>query len=193
MLRMEDRALNMNNSVIGVFPDHLAAEAAVKQLTAAGLAIKSLTIVGKGYHTDEKVVGFYNTGDRIKFWGSRGAFWGGLWGLFFGGLFLTVPIIGPVVVLGYLATTLISALEGAVVFGGLGVLGGALSGIGVPENSVLEYHTVLAADNFLVMVHGSADEIRDAEAVLRSAGPTHLAVHGAAVPDQATGTLETVG
>src|SRR5664279_1575318 len=76
------------DSVIAVFSDHPAAETAVKKLTVAGFEMKNLSIVGKGYHTDEKVVGFYNTGDRVKFWGTRGAFWGGFWGLFFGGLFM---------------------------------------------------------------------------------------------------------
>ena len=47
----------------------------------------------------EKAVGFYNAGDRIKFWGTRG-----LWGMFFGGLFLAIPVVGHVVVLGYLAS-----------------------------------------------------------------------------------------
>jgi len=28
-----------------------------------------LSIVGKGYHTDEHAVGYYNTGDRMKYWG----------------------------------------------------------------------------------------------------------------------------
>jgi len=60
--------------VVAVFPDHTAAEEAVKRLTDAGFDMKTLSVVGKGYHTDEKVVGFYNTGDRIKFWGARGAF-----------------------------------------------------------------------------------------------------------------------
>lgn len=57
------------NSVIAVFADHNAAETAVKKLTAAGFEMKNLSVVGKGYHTDEKVVGFYNVGDRVKFWG----------------------------------------------------------------------------------------------------------------------------
>ncbi len=60
------------DSVVAVFSDRNAAEAAVKKLAAAGFEMKNLSVVGKGYHTDEKVVGFYNTGDRIKFWGSRG-------------------------------------------------------------------------------------------------------------------------
>jgi hypothetical protein len=62
------------DTVVAVFADHPAAEAAVKKLTSAGFEMKNLSIVGKGYHTDEKVVGFYNTGDRVKFWGTRGAF-----------------------------------------------------------------------------------------------------------------------
>ena len=36
-----------------------------------------LSIVGKGYHIDKQVVGYYNTGDRMKYWGKVGAFWGG--------------------------------------------------------------------------------------------------------------------
>jgi hypothetical protein len=47
--------------------DHPAAEAAVKELLAAGFATKNLSVVGKRYHTDEKVVGFYNTRYRVKF------------------------------------------------------------------------------------------------------------------------------
>ena len=106
------------DTVIAVFADHKAAETAVKKLTAAGFEMKNLSVVGKGYHTDEKVVGFYNAGDRIKFWGTRGAFWGGLWGMFFGGLFLTIPVVGHVVVLGYLASMAIYGIENAIVVGG---------------------------------------------------------------------------
>lgn len=170
-----------HDSVIAVFPDHATAEAAVKKLTAGGLAMKSLSIVGKGYKIEENVVGFYNTGDRVRFWGSRGAFWGALWGLFFGGVFLTTPIVGPVIVLGYLTASLISALEGAIVVGGLGALGAAMASIGVPKDSVLQYETAIAADSFLVMAHGPSDEVSHAKAILDGAGHTQLDVHAAAV------------
>lgn len=59
------------DTVIAVFPDHQKAEAAVKKLSDAGFDMKRLSIVGQGYHSEEKVVGFYNAGDRIKFWGNR--------------------------------------------------------------------------------------------------------------------------
>ena len=182
-----------HDSIIAVFPNHAAAEAAVKKLTAGGIAMKSLSIVGKGYHTEENVVGFYNTGDRVRFWGSRGAFWGGLWGLFLGGVFLTTPLVGPVIVLGFLAASLISALEGATVVGGLSALGAALSSIGVPKDSVIQYETAIAADGFLVMAYGPADEVAHAKAILDDAGHTQLDVHDATTTVPAAERFVVVG
>jgi hypothetical protein len=165
------------NSVVALFDDHVAAESAVKKLNAAGFDIKNLSVVGKGYHTEEKVVGFYNAGDRIKFWGKRGAFWGGLWGLFVGGLFVTVPVLGQVVVLGYLATMAIGVLETAAVVGGLSALSAALYGIGIPKDSVIAYETALKADGFMVVAHGTAEEMARAKAVLGTTGPKSVDVH----------------
>ena len=167
------------DSVVAVFADHNAAETAVKKLTTAGFEMKNLSVVGKGYHTEEKVIGFYNTGDRIKFWGGRGAFWGGLWGLFFGGLFLTIPVVGHVVVLGYLAATVVAAVENAVVVGGLSALGAALYGIGVPKDSVIKYEAAVKADSFLVLAQGTTADITRAKAVLASANPSSLDIHAA--------------
>ena len=166
-----------NDSVIAVFANHPAAETAVKQLTAAGFEMKNLSIVGKGYHTDEKVVGFYNAGDRVKFWGTRGAFWGGFWGLFLGGLFMAIPVVGHVVVLGYLASIAVAGIENAVVVGGLSALGAALYSIGVPKDSVIQYETAVKTDRFLVMAHGPAAEVARAKTILSTANPSRLDVH----------------
>ena len=165
------------DTVIAVFADHPAAEAAVKKLTSAGFEMKNLSIVGKGYHTDEKVVGFYNTGDRVKFWGTRGAFWGGFWGLFFGGLFMAIPFVGHVVVLGYLATIAIAGVENAVIVGGLSALGAALFSIGVPKDSVIQYETSVKTDSFLVMAHGPAAEMVRAKTILGTTNPSRLDLH----------------
>jgi hypothetical protein len=173
----QERQMTDNNAVIAVFTDHPAAEAAVKKLAQAGIDIKHLSVVGKGYHTDEQVVGFYNTGDRMKFWGKRGAFWGGLWGWLFGGVFMFVPVIGHVVVLGYLASMLIAAVEGAVVVGGLSALGAALVGSGIPKDSVIAYETAIKADGFLVTVHGPAEEMARAKAILGSVGAARVDLH----------------
>jgi hypothetical protein len=173
-------------TAIAVFPTHVAAEKAVKLLTASGFEMKNLSVVGKGYHSDEKVVGFYNMGDRIKFWGTRGAFWGGFWGLFFGGIFMTIPFVGHVVVLGYLATVVVAGLENAVVVGGLSALGAALYGLGIPKDSVLQYETDLKADSFLVMARGPTAEVERAKSLLATSNPARLDVHGAGEPEVAT-------
>lgn len=79
--------------------------------------MKKLSIVGKDYHTEEQVVGYYHTGDRMKYWGKLGAFWGGLWGILLGAAFFWIPGIGPLVVAGPLVYAIIGGLEGAVAIG----------------------------------------------------------------------------
>lgn len=169
--------MNKSDSVIAVFPDHDAAETAIKNLTAAGFDMKQLSLVGKGYHTEEKVVGFYTVGARIAFWGSRGAFWGGFWGLFFGGAMLTIPVLGQVVVLGTLGAMVVSAMEGAVIVGGFSGLAAALYGLGVAEDKVIAYETAIKADGFLVMAHGSASEVERARQILHAVSPTKIDLH----------------
>jgi uncharacterized membrane protein len=178
--------MTYSDTIVAVFADHNGAEAAVKKLAAAGFAMKDLSVVGKGYHTEEKVTGFYNLGDRVKFWGARGAFWGGLWGWFFGGLFLTIPVVGHVIVLGYLATMAISALETAVMVGGLSALGAALYSIGIPKDSVVQYEAALKSDNFLVMAHGDAEQAARAKSILGASNPTRIDAHSGLKSDSRT-------
>src|SRR5271166_3506148 len=56
--------METTDTVVAVFAEHQAADAAVKKLAEAGFEMKKLSVAGKGYHTDEQVVGFYNVGDR---------------------------------------------------------------------------------------------------------------------------------
>jgi len=155
-----------NESAIAVFSDPQGADAAVKKLAGAGFAIANLSVVGKGNHSEEKVVGFYDAGDRIKFWGKRGAFWGGLWGMFAGGVSLTIPVVGHIMVLGYLAAIVASAVEGAIMVGGLSALGAALYSAGIPRDSVVQYEQAVRADGFLVLVQGAAEELGRAKRIL---------------------------
>lgn len=169
--------MTSHSAVVAVFEHHRQAEDAVKELAGGGFDITKINIVGKGCHTEEKVVGFYNTGDRIKFWGKYGAFWGGLWGLFVGGLFMTVPVIGPIVVLGHLGAMVLGLVEGAVLTGGLSAVGAALFSIGIPKDSVVEYEAAVKTDSFLVMVDGSPAEVDRAKTILAAAKPSRLDVH----------------
>ena len=155
-----------NDSVVAVFTEHTQAEAAIKELQKSGFDMKKLSIVGKDYHTEENVVGYYNLGDQVKNWGKAGAFWGWIWGLVFGSAFLFIPGLGMVMVGGPIVSWLIGALETAVVVGGLSALGAALVGAGIPKDSVLKYETALKADKFVVIAHGTADEVARAKSIL---------------------------
>jgi len=170
--------MSWDSTVVATFHTHIQAEAAVKELQRSGFDMKKLSIVGKDYHTDEHVVGYYNTGDRMKYWGKLGAFWGGLWGILFGAAFFWVPGIGPLLVAGPLSSAIIGGLEGAVVVGGLSALGAGLFSIGIPKNSIVKYETAIKGDKYLLVAHGTADEVRKAADVLRASDTQEVDVHG---------------
>jgi len=167
------------DSVAAVYGSHTGAEEAVKELQRAGVDMRTLSIVGKGSQTDEHVVGYYNTGDRMKYWGKTGAFWGGFWGLLFGSAFFAIPGLGPVLVAGPLVAWIVGGLEGAALFGGLGALGAGLYGMGIPKDSVLTYETAIKTDKFLLIVHGTPAEVEKARDIIQTTEPTSVTVHSA--------------
>ena len=166
-----------HHAVVGVYHSHTDAEAAIKALQRAEFAMQQLSIVGKDYHTEEHVVGYYNAGDRMQFWGTLGAFWGWLCGLLVGAALFVIPGLGPVIVFGPLVGALAGALSGAVVGGGLSALGAALYSIGIPRDSIVAYETALQSAKFLLMVHGTADEVALAKRILETTGAAYLATH----------------
>lgn len=169
--------MEKNNSVVAVYPTHTAAEAAVKELQQSGFDMKKLSIVGRDYHTNEHVVGYYNAGDRMKMWGKTGAFWGGLWGFLIGSAFFWIPGLGPIMVAGPLISWIVGTLEGAIVVGGLSAIGAGLYSLGIPKDSILEYETALKADKFVLIAHGTLDETTRAKEILSRTDPESLEHH----------------
>jgi hypothetical protein len=170
-------AMTKNNSVVAIFKSHTGAEAAVKELQQSGFDMKKLSIVGRDYHTDENVIGYYNAGDRMKYWGKLGAFWGGFWGLLFGSAFFLIPGVGPLLVAGPLVGWIVGALEGAVVVGGLSAIGAGLYSLGIPKDSILQYETALKSGKFVVIAHGSAEETTHAREIIKRTNPETLEHH----------------
>ncbi len=168
------------NTVVAVFESHEAADEAICDLQKRGFDMQRLSIVGKDYHTEEHVVGYYNTGDRMKCWGHRGAFWGALWGTLFGSAFFVLPGLGSVLMAGPLVAAIVSAIEGAAVMGGISALGAALASVGIPENSIVEYEAELKAGKFLLIVHGTDEEVERAKQHLDITASTVTTLH--AVP-----------
>jgi len=78
-----------------------------------------------------------------------------------------------------LVTWIVGALEGAVVMGGLSAIGAGLYSIGIPKDSVLKYETALKSDKFLLLAHGTADEVAEAKDIIQTTHPVEVAVHAA--------------
>jgi hypothetical protein len=169
--------MNKVDSIVAIYPTHTAAEVAVRELQQAGFDMKKLSIVGRDYHTDEHVTGYYNAGDRMKYWGGIGAFWGWIWGCLFGSAFFFVPGIGPLLVAGPLVIWIVGALESAVVVGGLSAIGGGLMSLGIPRDSILRYETALKTDKYVIVAHGDMEAIHHARAILEDTAPESMEHH----------------
>ena len=178
--------MSENNVMVAIYNTHTEAEGGIKELQRSGFDIKKLSIVGKEYHTEEHVIGYYNTGDRMKYWGKMGAFWGGMWGMLFGAAFFAIPGIGPVLMAGPLVAWIVGALEGAIVVGGLSAIGAGLYGIGIPKDSVLTYETAIKGGKFLLLAHGTAEEVTRAKDIIQTTHPAELGLHDLKVEKAAT-------
>ncbi len=165
------------NSVVAVYPQHVDAEKAIGLLKKSDFNIKKLAIVGKGYHTEDQVVGYYTTGDRMKHWGKMGAFWGGIWGLLVGSALFIIPGVGPVMVAGTAVAWIVGALESAAVVGGLSALGAGLVSIGIPKDRALKYESSIKAGKYVLIAHGTAEEAEQARRILANTGAEEINVH----------------
>lgn len=165
------------NAVVAYYNTHVEAEVAIEELHKSGFDMKKLSIVGRDYHTEEHVVGFYNAGDRMKYWGKTGAFWGGIWGMLFGAAFFAIPGLGPVLVAGPLVAWIVGALEGAALVGGMSAVGAGLFSFGIPKDSIVKYDTALKASKFLLVAHGTASEVAQAKDIIHTTNPVEVDVH----------------
>ena len=95
---------------------------------------------------------------------------GGLGGLLVGLGALAIPGIGPVVAGGAVATALATTAAGGVIGAAAGGITGGLVGLGIPENRARVYNDRLNRGDYLVIVDGTDEEVRHAEAILKRHG-----------------------
>jgi hypothetical protein len=165
------------NGVVAIYHSHAEAETAIKELQHSHFDMTLLSIVGRDYHTDEHVVGYYTATDRMKYWGKLGAFWGGVWGLLLGSAFFMIPGFGPILVAGPLVGWMVGALEGAVVIGGVSAIGAGLCSLGIPKNSVLKYEIALGSGKFALIAHGTVKDVDRARAIISRTNPESVDEH----------------
>ncbi|HEX3695514.1 MAG TPA: general stress protein [Polyangia bacterium] len=164
----------MEANCVAIFDNHQNAERAILALQRAGYDMKKLSIVGRDYHTEEHAVGFYNAGDRVKYVGKLGAFWGMVFGIFFAPAFFFIPGIGPILTGGLIGSILLGTLEGAAVGaavgGGAGVVAASLTSLGIPKDKTIRYEAELKANKYLLIASGSVDDANRARSILAEQG-----------------------
>jgi hypothetical protein len=164
-------ALVHNHRAIGVFPHRRDAEAAIRDLREAGFPMSQISLVGKDINPEASNVTERTQADEgAKAGAATGAALGGLGGLLVGLGALAIPGIGPVIAGGALATALATAATGGAIGAAAGGLTGALVGLGIPDERAHYYNDRVNRGDYLVMVDGTADEIRIAEPILRRHG-----------------------
>jgi hypothetical protein len=158
--------MSHTNSVVAIFESHDQAEKAILELQKSGFDMKKLSIIGKDFQTVEKPLGFITTGTVANEGARCGAWTGGIFGLLIGAAFLIVPGVGPLIIMGPFAATLLAGIEGALAGGAFGGLTGALVGLGVSKTHAIRYEAEVKAGKFLVMQKGDATQVQKAKTIL---------------------------
>ena len=176
-----NEAMTQQSPVIGVYEARSQAEAAIKSLHRQGFDMSKVSIVGKGVHGNDEAHGFYTVGDRVRAWGASGGFWGAAWGLLLGSAVFVMPPFGLVAAAGPITATLVAALEGIAVVGGVSAVSAALAKAGVPHEQAHRHEADLLAGHLLLIVQGSPEDAQRAREILeQQAAPHPLPIHQAA-------------
>jgi hypothetical protein len=174
-------------AIAAVLPSHMDVSNAIRELQRSGCDLSRISVVGKDAHTDGRTVGYYNIGHRLNYWGTLGAFWGGLWGLLNGSAFFVVPGVGQVLVAGPLVAAIVNGMEGERAMPPINALRAGLQQSKIHTDRLGGYETAIRGSHFLVCAHGNAHETADVRAVLIRMGHE---VHAMATVKEAY-TVET--
>jgi hypothetical protein len=170
-------------SVIGVYGDMPQAEDAVRALDNGGFPIRQISVVAQDLQSEKQVHGYVTAGDLAKGGATTGAWVGGLFGLLVGAAFIWVPGFGPLLVAGPLAAMLLGGIEGALAGAAGGGLMGALVGWGVSDKHILKYEEHVKGGKYLVIAHGTSDQVMMARDILRHTDVEEVNVHAEAAPE----------
>jgi hypothetical protein len=164
-------------SIIGVYDSISGAEHAIQELDRSRFPIKQVSIIARNLESEKEVHGFVSTGDVVKGGAGTGAWMGGLFGILFGAAFLWVPGFGPLLVAGPFAAALAGGLEGALAGAVGGSVLGALFSWGVSKKHILKYEEHLRGGKYLLIAHGTHEEVEKARQTLMNTQPTELKMH----------------
>jgi hypothetical protein len=81
----------------------------------------------------------------------------------------------------------VGALEGAVVLGGFSAIGAGLYSIGIPKDSIVQYEAAIKSDQFLLLAHGTVEDVKKARDIMGTAQPVDMTVHAVQRQEAAVG------
>ena len=164
-------------AVVAGYPNHAAAEAAVRRLGDGGLPLGKVSLVGRSFETRGLIQGFYSPPERDQSDAGEFAWRGGVFALMSGATgFFVLPVVGYVTVLGLLSTFVARSVNAA----GVDALVSGFVTIGVPSDEAFGYQACLQKDEFLVIYYGREHEAAWAHALLDDAAQRHLRTYSPA-------------
>jgi hypothetical protein len=166
-------------SVTAIYNTLEQAESTVRALDQVGFPVKQVTILAKDIQDERKVHGYVTACDVSCKGAQTGAWVGGIFGLLVGAAFVWVPGVGPLVIAGSLVAALGGGLEGAVAGA---AVGGVLSGLaawGISKEHIIKYEETVKSGKYVVIAHGTAAEVSQAESVLRGSKAVEVTPHAA--------------
>lgn len=163
---------------IGTFYDREALEQALQDLKTEGFSMDHVSVIVKQVDEDKEVEGA-EISDRVNDQKVRSATGvvsdaatGATWGTILVGLTsLAIPGLGPILAAGSLGAALITGVVGT----GIGTvafnnLAKAFTDLGIPEDAARVYSERLSLGDYLVIIEGTEDEVKQAETRLNNRG-----------------------
>jgi hypothetical protein len=162
-------ATSQRTHVIGVYESLDDAQHAVERLLREGVRVEDVSIVAN-LENETTIHGFVSPGEAAKEGAGRGAAVGGLFGLLAGTAFFFVPGVGPLVVLGPLASALIGAGEGALAGG----IFGAILGKIMEKQHIPRYEQHVKNGKYLVVVRSDPETLERIREAVQGTAATEV-------------------
>lgn len=169
--------LEQHNRGVGILSTRQDAESALNELRDSGFSLEKVGVMAKDSEFDGQLTQ-RDRSDRLAAQAQGGATTGavtgtgrkGLGGLLVGFGTLAISGVGTAVEVGTGGASLATTLGGKGIGSFADTWVGALAGIGIPEERAHVYSDLVRRGDYLVMVEGKAEDLANAESLLRNRG-----------------------